>query len=45
MGERKLLNFGHTIGHGLEAFAWKARTAPLLHGEAVAIGMVCAARG
>ena len=35
-GLRKVLNFGHTIGHALEALL-----APdLLHGEAVAIGMV-----
>ena len=40
-GERALLNFGHTFGHAIEAAqgygAW-------LHGEAVAAGMVCAAR-
>ena len=40
-GERALLNFGHTFGHAIEASqgygAW-------LHGEAVAAGMVCAAR-
>ena len=41
-GERKLLNFGHTIGHALEAFAMEGTDRPLLHGEAVAIGMVCA---
>jgi 3-dehydroquinate synthase len=38
---RALLNFGHTFGHAIEAAqgygAW-------LHGEAVAAGMVCAAR-
>ncbi len=34
---RQILNFGHTIGHGIEA----ARYA-LLHGEAVAVGMVAA---
>ena len=36
---RKLLNFGHTIGHVIEALAMKTEN-PLLHGEAVAIGMV-----
>ncbi len=40
-GERALLNFGHTFGHALEAEAGYGR---LLHGEAVAIGMVLAAR-
>ncbi len=40
-GERALLNFGHTFGHALEAAAGYGR---LLHGEAVAIGMVLAAR-
>ena len=40
-GERALLNFGHTFGHALEAVAGYGQ---LLHGEAVAIGMVLAAR-
>ncbi|MBX2982087.1 MAG: 3-dehydroquinate synthase [Flavobacteriales bacterium] len=39
---RKLLNYGHTIGHGLEAFALESTQRSLLHGEAIAIGMVCA---
>jgi 3-dehydroquinate synthetase len=39
-GRRKVLNFGHTIGHGIEA----ASEFSLLHGEAVAIGMVAEAR-
>ena len=41
MGERALLNFGHTFGHAIEA---ETGYGTLLHGEAVAIGMVLAAR-
>lgn len=37
-GERKMLNFGHTIGHGIEAAA-AAGGAGLLHGECVALGI------
>jgi shikimate kinase/3-dehydroquinate synthase len=40
-GKRTILNYGHTIAHGLEA-ATKYRR--FLHGEAVAIGMTAAAR-
>jgi 3-dehydroquinate synthase len=40
-GERALLNFGHTFGHALETADDYAGP---LHGEAVAIGMVLAAR-
>jgi len=36
---RKVLNFGHTIGHAIESLSWKTDK-PLLHGEAIAIGMV-----
>jgi shikimate kinase/3-dehydroquinate synthase len=39
-GRRTLLNYGHTIGHGLEA---ATQYTELLHGEAVAAGMVAAA--
>jgi 3-dehydroquinate synthetase len=39
-GERMLLNFGHTIGHGLEA----ASGYRLSHGRAVSIGMVAETR-
>jgi 3-dehydroquinate synthase len=38
-GMRKILNFGHTIGHAVESYWMDSRT-PLLHGEAVAIGLV-----
>lgn len=37
---RKTLNFGHTLGHALESYSLKNEESPLLHGEAVAIGMV-----
>jgi 3-dehydroquinate synthase len=39
-GERALLNFGHTFGHAIESASGYGA---LLHGEAVAIGMVLAA--
>lgn len=42
-GERKKLNFGHTIGHALEAHSWESGQRELLHGEAVALGMVAEA--
>jgi 3-dehydroquinate synthase len=45
-GERALLNLGHTFGHAIEAeqgYAGSDRDA-LNHGEAVAVGMVLAAR-
>lgn len=39
-GLRQILNFGHTVGHALESFFLET-AAPLAHGEAVALGMVC----
>ncbi|MHB8254638.1 MAG: 3-dehydroquinate synthase [Acidiferrobacter sp.] len=41
VGVRALLNFGHTFGHAIEAAMGYGRW---LHGEAVAVGMVMAAR-
>jgi len=40
---RKLLNFGHTIGHAIEALSLKTNN-PLLHGEAISIGMIVESR-
>ncbi len=40
-GKRTVLNYGHTIAHGLEA---ASQYEQFLHGEAVAIGMVGAAK-
>jgi len=37
---RKTLNFGHTIGHAIETHFLETKEA-LLHGEAIAIGMIC----
>lgn len=37
-GDRKLLNFGHTVGHALENIC------QIAHGKAIAIGMVLAAK-
>ncbi len=40
-GYRAILNFGHTVGHAIESLT---DYTTFLHGEAVAIGMVAAAR-
>ena len=37
-GFRKVLNFGHTLGHAIESHSF-TKDNPLLHGEAVALGM------
>ncbi|MEW6188678.1 MAG: 3-dehydroquinate synthase [Actinomycetota bacterium] len=39
-GRRAILNYGHTIGHAIEALTGYRR---FLHGEAISVGMVCAA--
>ena len=39
---RKILNFGHTLGHAIESFYLESEDKKsLTHGEAIAIGMVC----
>lgn len=40
-GLRAMLNYGHTFGHAFEALAGYGE---VLHGEGVAIGMLCASR-
>ncbi|WP_262510220.1 3-dehydroquinate synthase [Hymenobacter sediminis] len=42
-GLRKLLNFGHTVGHALESYLLTQPGREILHGEAVAAGMICEA--
>ncbi len=39
-GVRKILNFGHTLGHALESRSLHTETTPLTHGQAVAMGMI-----
>lgn len=42
-GIRKALNFGHTLGHAIESYFLENPDKPeLLHGEAVAVGMILA---
>ncbi|QHL87189.1 3-dehydroquinate synthase [Nibribacter ruber] len=40
---RKVLNFGHTIGHAVESYFLEKPGQMLLHGEAIAVGMLCEA--
>ncbi|HRW98167.1 MAG TPA: 3-dehydroquinate synthase, partial [Cyclobacteriaceae bacterium] len=42
-GVRKVLNFGHTIGHAVESCCLTTLD-PLFHGEAIAIGMIAEAQ-
>ena len=39
-GPRKMLNFGHTLGHALETLAMDGKVPPISHGHAVTVGMV-----
>tara|TARA_R110000850_G_scaffold80862_1_gene173544 strand:+ start:87884 stop:88957 length:1074 start_codon:yes stop_codon:yes gene_type:complete len=40
-GLRKSLNYGHTLGHAIETYSLSGKyLPPLLHGEAVAIGLI-----
>ncbi|MHA8065551.1 3-dehydroquinate synthase [Aquirufa sp. ROCK2-A2] len=39
-GLRKILNFGHTLGHAVETFLLDKGKRRILHGEAVAVGMI-----
>jgi 5-deoxy-5-amino-3-dehydroquinate synthase len=44
-GRRSLLNYGHTLGHGIEgAYLGRGMEGSVSHGEAVAVGLVFAAR-
>lgn len=38
-GLRKILNYGHTLGHAIETY-FLDTSEPLLHGEAIALGMI-----
>jgi 3-dehydroquinate synthase len=40
LGNRQMLNYGHTVGHGIES----ASNFKISHGEAVALGMIAAAK-
>ncbi|MBB6460973.1 3-dehydroquinate synthase [Flammeovirga kamogawensis] len=42
-GMRKILNFGHTAGHAIESYLLDIPGRKLLHGEAIAIGMIAEA--
>jgi 3-dehydroquinate synthase len=42
-GLRKILNFGHTLGHAIETFFLDKGKKRLLHGEAIAAGMIAEA--
>jgi 3-dehydroquinate synthase len=39
-GLRKILNFGHTLGHAVETYLLNLGKRRILHGEAIAVGMI-----
>ena len=39
-GLRKILNFGHTLGHAVETYLLGLGQRAVLHGEAIAVGMI-----
>ena len=43
-GKRKLLNYGHTLGHAIESISLQSDKNPISHGHAIAIGMKLANR-
>jgi len=42
-GLRRILNYGHTVGHAIESLAMQASGPAMTHGRAVALGMVAEA--
>ncbi len=42
-GLRKILNFGHTLGHAIETYLLDKGKRKILHGEAIAVGMIAEA--
>jgi len=38
-GKRKILNYGHTLGHAIESISLQSDKNPISHGHAIAIGM------
>ena len=43
-GKRKMLNYGHTLGHAIESISLQNDKNPISHGHAIAIGMKLANR-
>jgi len=43
-GQRKTLNYGHTLGHAIESLSMQIDEIPISHGHAIAIGMILANR-